>query len=536
MVGKWGRVMGLVWGLCGSVWALSATVQLIPDSIKLGESALLRLTVSGKGVESLSGVSPPNLSGVDMGSATEETLFTPKGRQLTTSRFWQFTVRPFRSGLMTIPPFVIVHQGKTIQTRPIQLWVAEPVNPKLGRIQGTISLTSYVSSKQVVVGEPIQYDLVAKTDRPLEDGYVLTPPKLDGFITLGVPTPSMVANRSVSGGTLRLSSRVIAATQPGIVTIPNATIVIQFQGQAINHVAVSDPIDIEVRPLPTPPSDFTGGIGEFELRWENPPRTARLNTPLGLTMVLTGWGNTTGFRGVTIPTSTHYHVTDYSMMPHSKDWTQLTISTQLLPRQPGPMVVEGVSMTAFSPSRQRFYTISLPKLVINVAATHGPILPYSPRFRGPIQGVSHHWMPVVLALVGLSLTLIVGSEVGLWVRRRHRRQSQFKQYRTPILAQLAVLSTRPLTRTDAQRLQQQVMQAIQSKVSGPILSLLPAQLIGVLVDQSHDNDWIDLILEWGDCVDTIAFSGESVSPELTQSLIQLTRQIIKKLDQWGDIN
>lgn len=522
----------MLWGLGGAIWGLTAKVQLIPDSIKLGESTLLRLTVSGKGVESLSNVAAPNLSGFEIGPSTEETTFSQVGRQLIAQRWWQYTLKPLRAGSFNIPPFVIVHQGQVLKTKPLNLLVVEPVNPKLGRIQGVISLRSRVSSKRVVVGEPIQYELIAYSDRPLEAGYVVTPPQLDDFITVGVPTQSTQANRTDSGVVVPLRQRVIAPTRTGVLTIPNATIVIQFQGQAINHVAVADPIEIEVLPLPPPPPHFTGALGEFKLRWEESPGTVRLNTPFLIRIAITGWGNTLGLTGVNVPTSTQYQVMNHSILPHSNGWAHTNVVYELMPTQVGRMAVEGVSLTAYSTQRQRFYTIMLPPLFIKVEAYKGPILPYSPAFKGPLP-TSRDWMKVAMGIVGGSFLLMGLSELALWRHRRKRYRSQFKELRGSILTQLAILTTRPATPSDVQWLQQQVLVAIQCKMGVSIIGLLPVQLMGVLVDHTNDHDWIDLILEWFDCMDTVAFSGEQVSPDVVKQLIQLTRKLMKKLDRWG---
>ena len=73
-----------------------------------------------------------------------------------------------------------------------------------------------------------------------------------------------------------------------------------FQQQRIEQVSIStDPLDINVRPLPLPaPASFTGGVGQFKLESKIVPNNAAVGEPITWTLELSGTGNWSDIAGL----------------------------------------------------------------------------------------------------------------------------------------------------------------------------------------------------------------------------------------------
>ena len=152
-----------------------------------------------------------------------------------------------------------------------------------------------------------------------------------------------------------------------------------FQQQRIEQVSIStDPLDINVRPLPLPaPASFTGGVGQFKLESKIVPNNAAVGEPITWTLELSGTGNWSDIAGLpSRSVSQDFQV----IQPQAKRTVEegklfdanLVEDVVLVPTKPGTYTLGSVAFSYFDPKSGKYETISTPITTVTVTAAAAP--------------------------------------------------------------------------------------------------------------------------------------------------------------------
>ncbi len=142
----------------------------------------------------------------------------------------------------------------------------------------------------------------------------------------------------------------------------------------------SDQPVIEVRPLPPPPADFIGAVGEFKLTSKVVPKEAAVGEPMTWTVELTGTGNWPDIAGLpSREVSKDFQVVQpkakRTPTEHKLFDATLTEDVVLLPTKAGSYTLGPLAVTFFNPKTGRYETLRTERTVVTVTAPLAAAVP-----------------------------------------------------------------------------------------------------------------------------------------------------------------
>lgn len=311
----------------------AVTAALSDSATTVGEPVELRITVTGAGA--LGRVQPPEVDGLSIQSRGTSQNFLVRNFAVTEQNSYLYLVTPRRAGVFTLPETEVQVGGRGLRTPPLTLSVT--ANPGAGGGGGNnaaagaqVRAELLLPKRTAYVGETLpaefrlsfgpRVELVEPSDAPLLPG--------EGFTVGRWTQPQTTGPRGFGGngggGSQRLVYKsVISGARPGTLRLgPGETVVVVrvpstrsrssdpfsddplggLLGQVFSpprQVKVrADAVALEVRPLPTAgqPTDFTGGVGRFELgaaEVVSPARgtPARAGDPVVVRLTVRGQGS-----------------------------------------------------------------------------------------------------------------------------------------------------------------------------------------------------------------------------------------------------
>ncbi|HPA20619.1 MAG TPA: BatD family protein [Verrucomicrobiae bacterium] len=295
-----------------------------------------------------------------------------------------YNVRPTRDGAVTIPALSVNTDRGTMSVPALEIRIgaAAPVDMKR-IIIGVLRPTK----AQVWQGEvfTVEFFLLRHANSSIEiTGRSDVDWQPDGVTVENWGQPSDVSP-TVDGQPFvgyRWTARCVA-NRPGALSLAGAKIKVRYlagyrrfgifttpfnQDEDVQ----SDPITIEVKPLPTPePPEFSGAVGLFKLNSRIVPQSVSEGYPITWTLDLSGAGNWNA--GIALPArdvSTDFHVppSKARLDQHENvvfDGT-LTEDVVLIPTRPGTYTLGPVRWAYFNPATARYETIVTEPVQVSV--------------------------------------------------------------------------------------------------------------------------------------------------------------------------
>lgn len=308
----------------------SVKVQVRSNPVYAGTPADLVIIVEGS-----RDVSPPpelTIPGVDItyrGSQdqTQSSMSIINGRMSTHTTVihnLSYSIVAAKPGTITIPALVLVVDGKTITTQPLDIDVIEP------KVSSDVTIECLPETSTAYIGQPVRLKIVLSITRSLRAARVI-PPRIEGAELLPGPDPrppgtrqddpnfagiafgneamygvhesSVTANRRLDRFTFE---RVLIPRQPGTLSIDPLRLdfeaVVGTRARGLfdtpwddvsvteRQLAMSKPITLTVKELPAQgrPVDFSGLVGSYGLRAELSPTSAAAGDPLNLSVFVSG--------------------------------------------------------------------------------------------------------------------------------------------------------------------------------------------------------------------------------------------------------
>jgi len=417
---RWVRI--LVATLCAFAPARYAMAQTLddlayetvePSRIKLGESAILRVTSFGR----IKDVTLPIIPGL---------VFEPLGRSqgfdfvngaTLPATFFSIRITPQFAGVFTIP-------GLTPSSRPVGLEVVKgdepnpytwhsqqptpaPVPtgtlPKGVQLQagGAAFVHLAIPARPIYVGESVPVEI----DVGLRAGIVTAVnglPTLKGsdFTFNNLSKQPERRQESIDGGTFILLSwhSALAAVKPGEfelsaeapLTVKMSTLsaadraiasrlaypLLQsmYSGVAPKDMTIeSSPLQLKVLPLPMEgqPENFSGAVGNFRVSSEVSPASVAAGEPLTLRLHISGAGNFDR-----VDSTMFDHLDHWKTYPAKSSFTpsdavgnegEKVFEQPLIAAQPGEQSIPGLEFAYFNPNTRQYEHAQTPAIKVTVA-------------------------------------------------------------------------------------------------------------------------------------------------------------------------
>jgi hypothetical protein len=212
-----------------------------------------------------------------------------------------------------------------------------------------------------------------------------------------------------------------------------------FGRSARESVGETKPIEIEVLPLPGEgrPEDFTGAVGQFDMRVSPSSRTVKTGESLTLTVKISGRGNVKSIGDLVVPEFGDFRV----FAPKARESSDVqrlrvggvkTYDLVLVPQRIGEYTLEGFSFSYFDPELGKYITSTANPIEIEVGVGDEALTGIVPGSAGQvgiarrdirhikrveisrdelrlspsgIQGFLMRYVPIAIALLGIVVSI-----------------------------------------------------------------------------------------------------------------------------------
>lgn len=398
---------------------LTATAQKLvagaPSHVSVGEQFRLTYTINTQDVDNFRAGNIPDAFEVLMGPSTSrQSSFQMVNGHTTSSSSITFTyiICANKNGTFTIPPAQIRCDGQTIKSNSVKITVSgrqqsqrgsggggyddEPQMRTAGsNISGADLFIKVSANKQRVhEQEPIllTYKVYTLVQLTRLDGKM---PDLKGFHTQEVQLPQQKSFKveTYNGRpyrTVTWSQYVMFPQMTGKLEIPSIT----FDGTVVMQNRDVDPfeaffnggsgyvemkkkikapgITIQVDPLPTRPSDFSGGVGKFNISAQLTPASVKTNDAVTLRVIVSGVGNLKLIKEpvVVFPKDFDRYdakVTDKTKLTANGVEGSMIYDFIAVPRNAGKYEIPPVKFVYYDTSANKYTTVESKGFTLNVA-------------------------------------------------------------------------------------------------------------------------------------------------------------------------
>ena len=404
---------------------LSAMAQTLkanaPQQVAVGQQFRLTYTVNSQDVSNFRiGQIPSDAFEILMGpsTSTQSSFSMVNGRTTQSSSVtYTYILSALKNGTFTIPAATINVDGSQISSNALKIQVSGTAQSNGGRAQGgrtqqqeemrsagsTISgsdlfIQVSASKKRVYEQEPVLltykvYTLVALTQL---EGKM---PDLKGFHTQEIPLPQEKSFKieQFNGRnykTVTWSQYVMFPQMSGKLQVPPITfngIVLQqnrnvdpfeaFFNGGSGYIEVKKQIqapgvNIEVDPLPTRPTGFSGGVGKFSMKTEIDKTELKTNDPLTIRVTITGTGNMKLMKAPEVKFTKDFDTYDVKVTDKTKLTTSGLEGSMIyeylaVPRHQGKYHVPPVEFTYFDTKDKQYKTLTSEAYDLAVAKGDG---------------------------------------------------------------------------------------------------------------------------------------------------------------------
>lgn len=411
------------------------------NQMGMGDTLTLSVSVQSSDSVEVQEPRVPNLSGFDLVSSWNSSSSSSKlvqgaqGMQFETVRRQDFNymLTPQRQGKITIPGFEVIVEGKTYTTKPILVQVsaqgsgaaqAPPGLPPQDEMDEAEELFNQLLQRRGGLPNPtgrnipinpneaffIQCDIdktdVFEGEQIVVNWYIYTRgnllsldrlkfPDLKGFwkeIIEEVPALNFT-QEVVNGVPYRralLASHALFPIRPGNAIIDEYKIKAQVQlpsspfgafgfGKPYSYQKSSQRINVTVRPLPVEgkPSDFSGAVGQFEVRTQIEGNQFPVNQPFSLKVRFEGAGNAKLIELPTLnlPKTVEIYDTKADSKYFKNGHSYKEFEVLLIPREQGELTIPAMSFSMFDPVQKKYVAKKTEAIPIKIiASTSGNVI------------------------------------------------------------------------------------------------------------------------------------------------------------------
>ncbi|MEM7052172.1 MAG: BatD family protein [Acidobacteriota bacterium] len=382
----------LALALLGAAPAAAQSITAEIDRVETTPREPLRLLVTVKGSQTALPVLPelPDFQVRAGGKSTQVDIVN--GRASSGAAYNYFLI-PQRTGTFTIGPVMVEIDGKAYRSRPFQVRVLKADRDRPGNDRD-LFIQVAVSDRQPFVGEQVIYTWKFLYRVQIGEPR-LDPQDFDGF--LSEPLGETRQYETVVGGRRYgvIERRVALFPQrAGTLTVPGSKLTCQvavrdqrrrrrslmddFFGRvrAEQRVVPGPPVALEVRPLPSPPADFSGLVGKFQIQAEASKRQLQVGESTTVQITVSGQGNVQSIAEPPLPDLSAFKIYDDKTSSRiDRDGLELKGSKvfpkALVPLSPGETMIPAIPLVYFDPAAGSYRTTRTTPIVLAVDPAEG---------------------------------------------------------------------------------------------------------------------------------------------------------------------
>ena len=395
---------------------LQVTASVDRTVVGLNQQFTLSIEMSGEGANAAPDPELPDLTqfAAYIGSGSSSSIQLINGR-MSVSKTISYTFVARQVGKFQIGPAKITYRGKVYETQPISIEITQaPPQPQPSQVQpgqavpsvqaessieGNLFVKALVNKRRVYQNEPVIVTFRIYTRVNVTQYGISKLPNTAGFWAEEFPIPQQPGTHEeiINGRKFIVADirkMALFPTNPGKMTIDpigvECDVRVQdrrrsrdffdsffddpFFGRTVRKSLLSDPIQIEVLPLPIEgkPANFSGAVGSYNLSTTVDKETAKTNEAVTLTVKISGSGNIKVLPQpeVVIPPDFEKYEPKVSESINRQGETisgTKTFEYVLIPRFPGLQKIKPVEFSFFDLKTKSYRTLQTPELTIDVS-------------------------------------------------------------------------------------------------------------------------------------------------------------------------
>ena len=372
--------------------AQTLTVTTDKNPALVGEQILIKFTVNAKAKDFKS----PNfqglriLSGPNSSSSSSYSFVNGESKSEITTTY-SYYVSASKEGNYTISSASVNANKKTISSNPLTIKVVKGKKQENNNIEKNLFITVNTTKKNIIVGEQIIVSYKLHTRLELENTELSQLPNLNGFWKKDLESSSRFKREVIDGipyNTAIIKKTVLTAQKSGKLEIDpiKVTCSIRITNQrnrrdpfanffntynVKEEIISSKKITINVKDLPSPkPSNFSGGVGNFEISSKTDKNELNANDALTYTIKLTGTGNIELIKPFIIDFPKDFEVYDpkitEKIFQGGNKRSVKTFEYLLIPRYNGDYKIPSYNFSFFDTKQKKYVTKNTQVHNINV--------------------------------------------------------------------------------------------------------------------------------------------------------------------------
>ena len=362
--------------------AQTLTVTTDKNPALVGEQILIKFTVNAKAKDFKS----PNfqglriLSGPNSSSSSSYSFVNGESKSEITTTY-SYYVSASKEGNYTISSASVNANKKTISSNPLTIKVVKGKKQENNNIEKNLFITVNTTKKNIIVGEQIIVSYKLHTRLELENTELSQLPNLNGFWKKDLESSSRFKREVIEGipyNTAIIKKTVLTAQKSGKLEIDpiKVTCSIRITNQrnrrdpfanffntynVKEEIISSKKITINVKDLPGPkPSNFSGGVGNFEISSKTDKNELNANDALTYTIKLTGTGNIELIKPFIIDFPKDFEVYDpkitEKIFQGGNKRSIKTFEYLLIPRYKGDYKIPSYNFSFFDTKQKKYVT------------------------------------------------------------------------------------------------------------------------------------------------------------------------------------
>lgn len=361
------------------------TARAEPTRLTIDEQLTLNITISGDFLT----IPNPDLAQLQdfvvVSSSTSTQVSIINGK-MSSQKIFIYRLQPLKEGNLVIGAISVNLGGQIYQTDPIPVEVlgsSALINPPGEDIPETEApdtlqgqdffIEAEVSNPTPYLGEQIIYTfrLYQATNFFGQPDY--HPPSFTDFWSSEILAQPHY--NTEAGGRQYLVTEILTALFPanlGNVTIQPATLVIPGGLFSPDVKLETNPVEVEVRPLPpNAPEDFTGAVGQFEISASLSQTETKVNEPVTLLIEIEGAGNIQTLVEPQLPDLPNWRVFESQASTTTETGSggmtgKRSFERLIVPGRPGQHTFPAISFSYYDPQAEAYRTIATDPILLTV--------------------------------------------------------------------------------------------------------------------------------------------------------------------------
>ena len=384
----------------GQVHAQNSLVSAQIDKPNLTTNEVVTLTVIINNSTDTSTPLLPVLDGFDIGKRSTKSSINIINGVTTSETIYIFELRPTKTGDLIIPPISVNINGQVAYTQPIKVNVTQAtgsyksqssasqqeVHSKTASSNQDYFVEATITNSAPYIGEQVDYTfrLYRPRNPSLLHRFQRTTYELPVFNNFWNEheAEQVQGTTLINGGMYEVYEvrKILFPTMHGPTIIGPTKVVIPGMLLESDIILETEPQQLEIKSYPSnAPENFSGAVGEFIIKTEVDTTRSTVNSPITLTVELTGAGNIDALPEPIWPNIEDWRsfngevtVNIDSAFDNYANWLEGSLTGSriyeriLVPDSAGEFIIPPIEYTYLNPVTSEYVTISSKSVSVNI--------------------------------------------------------------------------------------------------------------------------------------------------------------------------